>query len=143
MNTSNIIALVLGGIGFVISAIGLIITPIINLKSKQLEKLTERRLALLDKVLKFKWSFAEFTCGKRKSPDMPLFNQIYMEIRMCGYQNEIDIIEDIHISLSPNAFDAVLFNESLDKLTSWMVDATRKELNLKPVENFHKKELGK
>lgn len=61
--------------------------------------------------MKFKWNIAELFCGKTKSVDMKLFDQIYTEIRMCGYQNEIDLIESIQTALNPNTFNKDLFNE--------------------------------
>ena len=51
MDTSNIIALVLGGAGFVISIISLVLTPRLSLKSKRLEKRLEYRFELFQKIL--------------------------------------------------------------------------------------------
>ena len=51
METSNIIALVLGGLGFLLSIIGYLITPMLNLKSKKLEKRLENRFKMFEKVL--------------------------------------------------------------------------------------------
>jgi len=51
MDNSDIIAVALGGTGFIISIIGLVVTPLLNLKSKRLEKRLEYRFQLYQKVL--------------------------------------------------------------------------------------------
>lgn len=51
MDTSNIIALALGSVGFTISIVSLLITPNLNLKSKRLEKRLEYRFQLFQKIL--------------------------------------------------------------------------------------------
>ena len=56
METSNIIALILGGLGFIISIINLVLTPILNLKSKKLEKRLEYRFMLFSEILEL-WEF--------------------------------------------------------------------------------------
>jgi competence protein ComGC len=56
MEASNIIAIVLGGMGFIISIIGLIVTPSLNLKSKKLEKRLEYRFQLFQKVIEL-WEY--------------------------------------------------------------------------------------
>ncbi len=57
MDASNIIALALGGIGFIISIVGFIVSPILNLKSKRLEKRLEYRFELFQKILEL-WEFS-------------------------------------------------------------------------------------
>ncbi|MCL2416898.1 MAG: hypothetical protein FWD02_03080 [Bacteroidales bacterium] len=87
METSNIIALTLGGIGFVISIAGLIVTPILNLKSKRLERRLECRFRLFQKILEL-W---EFTHNKQIFDDdfLSLMQEINKLIQLYGYDNEI------------------------------------------------------
>ena len=56
MNTSNIIELVLGGTGFIISIISLVLRAILTLKSKRLEKRIGYRFELYQKISAF-WEF--------------------------------------------------------------------------------------
>lgn len=71
MDSPNIVALALGGIGFIISIIGLIVTPFLNLKSKKLEKRLEYRFELFQKILEL-WEHTN-----KKNPDQnELINSI-------------------------------------------------------------------
>jgi len=92
MNNSDIIALVLGGTGFIISVVGFVVTPILNLKSKKLEKRLEYRFELFQKILKL-W---EYTHKPIKGHDLkPLLTEINKLIQLYGYNAEIKLFREL------------------------------------------------
>ena len=78
MDASNIIALALGGTGFLISIVGFVITPILNLKSKRLEKRLEYRFQLFQKILEL-WEFTNLPDNKQD------FKPLLFEINKFSY----------------------------------------------------------
>lgn len=92
MDASNIIALALGGTGFIISIVGFVVTPILNLKSKRLEKRLEYRFQLFQKILEL-W---EFTHQTAKEHDIkPLLLEINKLIQLYGYNSEIKSFNEL------------------------------------------------
>ena len=92
MDASNIIALALGGTGFIISIVGFVVTPILNLKSKRLEKRLEYRFQLFQKILEL-W---EFTNQPAKEHDVkPLLLEINKLIQLYGYNTEIKSFKEL------------------------------------------------
>jgi len=92
MDASNIIALALGGIGFIISIVGFIVSPILNLKSKRLEKRLEYRFELFQKILEL-W---EFSHQPAKEHDIkPLLLDINKLIQLYGYNSEIKSFREL------------------------------------------------
>lgn len=91
MDTSNIIALSLGGISFIISIISLILTPILNLKSKRLEKRLEYRFELFKKILEL-WE----QTNKNPTPDIKtLLLEINKLIQLYGRNSEIKLFKEV------------------------------------------------
>ncbi|MES2726475.1 MAG: hypothetical protein V4643_05190 [Bacteroidota bacterium] len=92
MDTSNIIALALGGIGFITSIVGLVVTPFLNLKSKRLEKRLEYRFQLFQKILEL-W---EYTNQSPKNFDItPFLSDINKLIQLYGYDLEIKSFKEL------------------------------------------------
>ncbi|HEX8016279.1 MAG TPA: hypothetical protein VF465_13680 [Flavobacterium sp.] len=92
METSNIIALALGGLGFAISIVGLVITPELNLKSKRLEKRLEYRFQLFQKILEL-W---EYTNQSFEKHDVrPLMSEVNKLIQLYGYNSEIESFDKL------------------------------------------------
>lgn len=91
MDTSNIIALVLGGIGFIISIINFVLTPMLNLKSKRLEY----RFELFQKILEL-WEYTN-----RKTPPnndkelIKIMTEINKLIQLYGYNSEIKSFKEL------------------------------------------------
>lgn len=94
MNTSNIVAVALGGIGFIISIVGLILTPILNLKSKRLEKRLEHRFELFQKILEL-WEFTHENQNSNKNDIKPLMKDINKLIQLYGYDTEIKSFREV------------------------------------------------
>lgn len=92
MDTSNIIALVLGGIGFIISIIGFVLTPILNLRSKKLEKRLEYRFILFQKILEL-WELTNKPSGEQNIK--PLMSDINKLIQLYGYRYEIKLFNEV------------------------------------------------
>lgn len=92
MDVSNIIALVLGGLGFIISIIGYILTPILNLRSKKLEKRLEYRFILFQKILEL-WELTNKVSGDQDIK--PLMSDINKLIQLYGYQSEIKLFNEV------------------------------------------------
>jgi competence protein ComGC len=88
MDTSNIIAIVLGGSGFIISIIGLIATPHINKKTKRLEKQLECRLQLFEKCIEL-WEYTHSKNTEDNSIFIDLMSDINKLIQLYGHNNEI------------------------------------------------------
>jgi hypothetical protein len=93
MDKSNIIAIVIGGTGFVISIIGLIVTPILNLKSKRLEKRLEYRFQLFQKVLEL-WELTHKNKPLNETAE-PLLLEINKLIQLYGYNKEIELFQNV------------------------------------------------
>ncbi|MNQ85824.1 hypothetical protein D3C85_1010000 [compost metagenome] len=92
MDTSNIVALILGSIGFIISITGFVITPILNLKSKKLEKRLEYRFILFQKIVEL-W---EFTNKPSNENDIKsLMSEVNKLIQLYGYSNEITLFNQV------------------------------------------------
>lgn len=92
MDTSNITALILGGIGFIISIMGFIVTPILNLKSKKLEKRLEYRFILFQKIVEL-W---EYTNKPSNENDIKsLMSEVNKLIQLYGYNNEIILFNEV------------------------------------------------
>lgn len=85
MDTSTVIALVLGITGFIISIIGLVIAPKLNLKSKRLEKRLECRTILFQKILELRESL-----NKSSNDISSLLLEVNTLIQLYGYRIEID-----------------------------------------------------
>jgi hypothetical protein len=93
MDSSDIIAIILGGAGFIISIIGLIVTPLLNLKSKRLEKRLEYRFQLFKKVLEL-WEFTHKNQYLDKTAE-PIFAEINKLIQLYGYNTEIKLFRKV------------------------------------------------
>lgn len=92
MDASNIIALALGGTGFIISIVGFVVTPILNLKSKRLEKRLEYRFQLFQKILEL-W---ESVNQPAKEHDIrPLLSDVNKLIQLYGYNSEIKSFKEL------------------------------------------------
>jgi hypothetical protein len=89
MDTSNIIALALGGTGFIISIVGFVVTPILKLKSKRLEKRLEYRFELFQKILEL-WEFSHKNESSNKNEFEPLMKEVNKLIQLYGYNSEIN-----------------------------------------------------
>lgn len=92
MDNSNIIALTLGGTGFIISIVGFVVTPILNLKSKRLEKRLEYRFQLFQKILEL-WEFTN--CPAKEHDIRPLLSEINTLIQLYGYNSEIKSFKEL------------------------------------------------
>jgi len=104
MDISNIIALILGGIGFLVSIISLILTPKLNLKSKRLEKKLEYRSELFQKILEL-WEYIHDNQKSEKMNIEPLLKEINKLIQLYGYNSEIKSFKKIVISYNNFAND--------------------------------------
>jgi hypothetical protein len=134
METSNIIALTLGGLGFIISIVGFVITPILNLKSKRLEKRLEYRFELFQKILNL-WEFTHDKNPSDKNAFEPLMRDINKFIQLYGYDKEIKSFKEA--TNSYNVFVAEQNESNRQKFISSFNDflliafnAYRKEIKL-------------
>ena len=93
MDTTDIIAIVLGGTGFLISIIGLILAPLLNLKSKRLEKRLEYRFQLFQKILEL-WELTHKNKSLNKTAE-PLMLEINKLIQLYGYNKEIELFRNV------------------------------------------------
>jgi hypothetical protein len=93
MEASNIIAIVLGGTGFIISIIGLVVTPRLNLKSKKLEKRLEYRLQLFQKVLEL-WEFTNKNQYIDDETAKGIILEVNKRIQLYGYNTEIKLFRE-------------------------------------------------
>jgi hypothetical protein len=94
MDTSNIIALVLGGTGFIISIITLVLTPRLSLKTKRLEKRLEYRFELFQKILAL-WEFTHNNQSNNQSGIEPLMKEVNTFIQLYGYDSEIKSFKEV------------------------------------------------
>lgn len=92
MDTSNIIALALGSVGFTISIVSLLITPNLNLKSKRLEKRLEYRFQLFQKILEL-WELSNQSANEHNIK--PLMTDINKLIQLYGYNSEIESFKEL------------------------------------------------
>lgn len=149
MDTSNIVALVLGGIGFIISIIGLIVTPKLNLKSKQLEERLKYRFILFEKILELQ----QFT-QKNSISNQADFNSLMQEVnkltQLYGYTDETKSFQKVIKSYKELAKEinevkkedredrvnnaVVNFESTFNKFLSLLITAYRKELVLGKLE---------
>lgn len=93
MEASNIIALILGGIGFVISIISIIISPALNLKSRRLEKRLEYRFQLFQKILQLWESTHKFTLEDNEFKVLLL--EVNKLMQLYGYNSEIKLFNNV------------------------------------------------
>ena len=92
MGTSGILALILGGIGFIISIISLIITPLLNLKSKRLEKWLEYRFVLFQKIIEL-WECTYESQSYQQKNFESLMSDVNKLIQLYGYNSEIKLFK--------------------------------------------------
>lgn len=132
MDNSNIIALALGGTGFIISVVGFVITPILNLKSKRLEKRLEYRFELFQKILAL-W---EYTNQPAKEHDVrPLLTDINKLIQLYGYNSEIKSFRELvnsynHFAKTQNETDKQQLTTKFNDFFATSFNAYRKEIVL-------------
>jgi len=103
LDTSNIIAIALGGTGFIISIIGLVVSPLLNLKSKRLEKRLEYRFQLYRKILDL-WELTHKNSSFDKTAE-PVMLEINKLIQLYGYNQEIKLFRDVIDSYNEYAGD--------------------------------------
>ena len=111
MDISNAVALILGGIGFIISITTLFLTPFINLKSKRLEKRLEYRFQLFEKILEL-WEETNQPSGEQNIK--PFLHDINKLIQLYGYKSEIKIF--IELTNSYNYYIENRNNDNLERL---------------------------
>lgn len=138
METSNIIALALGGISFIISVIGFVITPILNLKSKRLEKRLEYRFELFQKILEL-W---EYTHRKEQANNefIKIMLEINKLIQLYGYNSEIKSFKELGDSYNKyidnqNEISDKNLKTSLSDFFSISFNAYRKEIVLEKLQD--------
>ncbi len=138
MEASNIIALILGGIGFVISIIGLIVSPALNLKSKRLEKRLENRFQLFHKILEL-WECSH----KEKIEDKEfklLLKDINKFIQLYGYNSEIKLFKRVvkdynHLVENHTEENRQKLIETFNKFFSYSFNQYREEIALDKLED--------
>lgn len=149
MDISNIVALILGGTGFVISIIGLIVTPKLNLKSRQLEERLKYRFILFQKVLELQ-EFTTKNTIENQNEFNPLMQEVYKLIQLYGYGAETKSFQEVlnsyknfaeEINSGPGenrktriTIAANQFKSKLESFFSLSVNAYRKELVLGKLE---------
>jgi len=137
METSNIVALVLGGISFIISIVGFVLTPILNLKSKRLEKRLDYRFELFQKILGL-W---EYTNQPVKEHDVrPLLTEINKLIQLYGYNSEIKSFRELvnsynYYAKTQNETDRQKLTAKFSDFFSTSFNAYRKEITLDKLPN--------
>lgn len=136
MDTSNIVALTLGGISFIISVVSLVLTPILNLKSKRLEKRLEYRFELFQKILKL-W---EQTHINPTSDIKPLLKDVNKLIQLYGYNSEIKLFREVVNSYNffVNNQDEINRQKLLEKFSeffSMSFNTYRKEIILEKLQD--------
>jgi len=132
METSNIIALVLGGTGFIISIISLVLTPSLALKSKRLEKRLEFRFTLFQRILALK----EYIDQPYEESDFkPLLQEIHILIQLYGHNSEIKSFRELGESFNnyaqyKNATSLENLKTTFSDFFSTSFNAYRKEIVL-------------
>lgn len=138
METSNIVALVLGGISFIISIVGFVLTPILNLKSKRLEKRLENRFELFQKILAL-WEYANQPI---KEHDVrPLLIEINKLIQLYGYNSEIKSFRELvnsynYYSKNQNEIERQKLTAKFSDFFSTSFNAYRKEIALDKLPDY-------
>ena len=134
MGASDIIAIVLGATGFIISIIGYVVTPLINLKSKRLEKRLEHRSQLFDRILEM-WEFTYNDNSSNPSKLIPHLLEINKKIQRYGHPSEIIIFRKVVDSYNRLAADNTDENKyklmsDFNHFFSVSANTYRKEINL-------------
>ena len=133
MDTSNIIALILGGTGFIISIITLVLTPWLSLRSKRLEKRLESRFELFQKILEL-WELSHNNPKDTSKLEITL-KEINKLIQLYGYESEIKSFHKVRKSYNLlaeeyNENNRQILKEQFNKFFSIAFNAYRKELVL-------------
>lgn len=132
MEAPNIIAIALGGMGFIISIVGFILTPILNLESKWLEKRLEYRFQLFQKILEL-W---EFTHQPVKEHDIkPFLLDINKLLQLYGYNSEIKSFNELtnfynYYTQNQNETNKLELKTKFGDFFSTSFNAYRKEIAL-------------
>jgi len=139
MDTSNIIALVLGGTGFIISIISLVLAPRLALKSKRLEKRMEYRFELYQKILVF-WEFTHNNQISNQNGFEPLMKEVNKFIQLYGLESEIKSFTEVVNSYNSlvQKFDETnkqIFETKCNDFLKISFNAYRKELVLGKLES--------
>lgn len=134
MDTSNIIALVLGGTGFVISIISLVLTPILTLKSKRLEKRLEYRFELFQKILEL-WEHSHNNQSSNQNGFEPLMKEVNKFIQLYGYDSEIKSFKEVvnsynNLAKEQNEKNRQILISKFNDFLSISFNAYRKEIVL-------------
>ncbi|MBX3164139.1 MAG: hypothetical protein KF900_06625 [Bacteroidetes bacterium] len=134
MDTSNIIALALGGISLIVSVVGFVITPRINLKSKKLEKRLEYRFVLFQKILEL-WEHVNSSPSPDQSKLISIMSEINKLIQLHGYNSEITAFEELRDAYSEyvknqNTNTGQRLTTKLSEFFSIAFNAYRKEIVL-------------
>lgn len=134
MDTSNIIALVLGGAGFVISIISLVLTPRLSLKSKRLEKRLEYRFELFQKILDL-WEHTHNNQSSNQKGLEPLIKEVNKFIQLYGYDSEINSFKEVvnsynNLAKEQNEDNRQLLISKFNDFFSTSFNAYRKEIVL-------------
>ena len=134
MDTSNIIALVLGGAGFIISIISLILTPRLSLKSKRLEKRLEYRFELFQKVLEL-WEHTHNNHFSNQNGFEPLMKEVNKFIQLYGYDSEVKSFKEVvnsynKLAKEKNEGNRQLLISRFNDFLSLSFNAYRKEIVL-------------
>ena len=134
MDTSNIVALILGGVGFIISLIGFILTPVLNLRSKKLEKRLEYRFMLFQKILEL-WESTHESQDSNQNVFGPLMKEVNKNVQIYGYNSEIESFKKVvssynNLAIEQSETSRQKFEENLNYFLSISFNAYRKELVL-------------
>jgi hypothetical protein len=132
MDTSNIIAIVLGGLGFIISIVGFVLTPMLNLKSKRLEKRLEYRFMLFQKVLEL-WESTHNDPNLSRDGYTILMKEINKLIQLYGYNSEIKSFKEVvnsynNLATEHNEINRQKLIKKFDDFFSTSFNAYRKEI---------------
>jgi len=134
MDTSNIIALVLGGTGFIISIISLVFTPRLTLKSKRLEKRLEYRFELFQKILEL-WEYSHNNQSSNQNGFEPLMKEVNKFIQLYGYDSEIKSFKEVansynNLAKEQNEKNRQILISKFNDFLSISFNAYRKEIVL-------------
>lgn len=112
MDTSNIVALALGITGFIVSIVGFLVSPLLSLKSKRLERRLECRFQLFQKILEL-WEH----CNSGKELNInPLILDINKLIQLYGYDSEIKLFKELI-----NTYNYYTKNQNEENRTKLMI----------------------
>lgn len=134
MDSSNIIALVLGGTGFIISIISLVLTPRLTLKSKRLEKRLEYRFELFQKILEL-WEHTHNNQSSNQKGIEPLMKEVNKFIQLYGYDSEIKSFREVvnsynNLAKEQDEKNREIFISKFNNFLSIAFNAYRKEIVL-------------